>query len=44
MATNRSILEVVVELGYMTEAEARAALDARAMTEGGITAAGGTMG
>jgi fumarate hydratase class II len=38
MATNRSILEVVVELGYMPEEEARAALDARAMTEGGITA------
>lgn len=37
MASNRSILEVVVELGYMTEADARAALDARAMTEGGIT-------
>jgi fumarate hydratase class II len=37
MKTNRSILEVVVELGYMTEANARAALDARAMTEGGIT-------
>lgn len=33
---NRSVLDVVVELGYMTEAEARAALDARAMTEGGI--------
>ncbi len=40
MATNRSILDVVVELGYMTEADARAALDARAMTEGGITAGG----
>jgi fumarate hydratase class II len=38
METNRPILEVVVELGYMTEEEARAALDARAMTEGGITA------
>jgi len=37
MSENRSILEVVVELGYMTEADARAALDARAMTEGGIT-------
>jgi fumarate hydratase class II len=36
METNRSILEVVVDLGYMTEEEARAALDARAMTEGGI--------
>jgi len=39
MATNRSILEVVVDLGYMTENEARAALDARAMTEGGILSA-----
>lgn len=38
MATNRPILEVVVELGYMTEQDARAALDARAMTDGGITA------
>jgi fumarate hydratase class II len=36
MATNRSILDVVVELGYLTEDEARAALDARQMTEGGI--------
>lgn len=37
MATNRSILEVVVELGYMSEEEARSALDARQMTEGGIS-------
>jgi fumarate hydratase class II len=37
MATNRPILDVVVELGYMSEADAHAALDARAMTEGGIT-------
>jgi fumarate hydratase class II len=37
MASNRPILDVVVELGYMSEADARAALDARAMTEGGIT-------
>ena len=37
MASNRSILDVVVELGYMSEDEARAALDARKMTEGGIT-------
>jgi fumarate hydratase, class II len=37
MATHRSILDVVVELGYMTEEEARSALDARAMTDGGIT-------
>ena len=41
MAENRSILEVVVELGYMSEADARSALDARAMTEGGIAAGGG---
>jgi len=41
MSTNRSILDVVVELGYMQEDEARAALDARAMTEGGITSGGG---
>jgi fumarate hydratase class II len=37
MASNRPILDVVVELGYMSEADARAALDARTMTEGGIT-------
>ena len=36
MAANRSILDVVVELGYMTEDEAREALNPRAMTEGGI--------
>ena len=36
MASNRPILDIVVELGYMTEDDARAALDARAMTEGGI--------
>ena len=36
LAENRSIREIVVELGYMTEAEAAAALDARAMTDGGI--------
>ncbi|HEX3052263.1 MAG TPA: hypothetical protein VHP83_16505, partial [Aggregatilineaceae bacterium] len=41
MSTNRSILDVVVELGYMQEDEARAALDARAMTDGGITSGGG---
>ncbi|MBK8026307.1 MAG: aspartate ammonia-lyase [Chloroflexi bacterium] len=43
LAENKSIIEVVVELGYMTEADARAALDARQMTEGGIqgVAAGG---
>lgn len=36
MAEGRSILEIVVELGYMTEHEARSALNAYAMTEGGI--------
>lgn len=36
LAENRSLLEIVVELGYMTEDEARKALDARQMTEGGI--------
>lgn len=36
MAENRPIFDVVVELGYMTEEDARKALDARAMTEGGI--------
>lgn len=37
LAENRSIREVVVELGYLSDEEARAALDARAMTEGGIS-------
>jgi fumarate hydratase class II len=36
LAENRSIRDIVVELGYMSEEEAAAALDARAMTEGGI--------
>ncbi|MBN1966630.1 MAG: aspartate ammonia-lyase, partial [Anaerolineae bacterium] len=36
MAENKSVRQVVVELGYMTEEEAAAALDAHAMTEGGI--------
>ena len=36
LAENRGILDIVVELGYMTEEEATAALDARAMTAGGI--------
>jgi len=36
LAENRSIKDIVVELGYMTEAEAAQALDARSMTEGGI--------
>ncbi len=37
MAENRSILEVVVDLGYMTHDDAEKALDARAMTHGGLT-------
>ncbi len=37
LAENRSIRDIVVELGYMTADEADAALDAHAMTEGGIT-------
>lgn len=37
MAENRSIREIVVELGYMTEEDAARALDAAAMTHGGIT-------
>ncbi|MDZ4770795.1 MAG: aspartate ammonia-lyase [Chloroflexota bacterium] len=43
LAQNKSLLEVVVEMGLMTEADARQALDARQMTEGGIQgiAAGG---
>lgn len=36
LAEGRSIREIVVELGYMTDAEAAEALDARAMTDGGI--------
>ncbi|MCC6805218.1 MAG: aspartate ammonia-lyase [Anaerolineae bacterium] len=36
LAENRSILDIVVEQGLMTEDEARKALDARKMTEGGI--------
>ena len=36
MATSRTIKEVVVEKGYLTEEEAGRILDARAMTEGGI--------
>jgi fumarate hydratase class II len=36
LAENRSIKDIVVELGYMTREEADAALDARSMTEGGI--------
>jgi fumarate hydratase class II len=40
LAENRSIREIVVELGYLTEEEAATALDARAMTEGGIAKSG----
>jgi fumarate hydratase, class II len=36
LAEDRSLKEIVVELGYMTEPEAAEALDARSMTEGGI--------
>lgn len=36
MASGRSILDVVVELGYMEHDDAVKALDARQMTEGGI--------
>ncbi|MBZ0286827.1 MAG: aspartate ammonia-lyase, partial [Anaerolineae bacterium] len=36
LAENRSIREIVVELGYMTPEEADRALDAYAMTTGGI--------
>jgi len=36
MAENKTVIEVVVELGYMSEAEARKALDPRPMTDGGI--------
>jgi fumarate hydratase, class II len=36
LAENRSIKEIVVELGYMTAEEVDKALDARQMTEGGI--------
>ena len=36
LATNRTIREMAVEKGYLTEEEADRALDARRMTEGGI--------
>jgi fumarate hydratase class II len=36
LAENRSLKEIVVDLGYMSEEEAIKALDARSMTEGGI--------
>ncbi len=43
LAENRPIKDIVVDLGLMTEEDAAKALDARAMTEGGIQgiAAGG---
>lgn len=37
MTENQTILDTVVELGYMTHDEAAAALDPRAMTDGGIS-------
>ncbi|MHB8624857.1 MAG: aspartate ammonia-lyase [Aggregatilineales bacterium] len=37
LAENRSIREIVVELGYLTDDQAVAALDPAAMTEGGLT-------
>jgi fumarate hydratase class II len=36
LAENRSIREIVVEMGYLSEDEADRLLDARTMTEGGI--------
>ncbi|HNS50831.1 MAG TPA: aspartate ammonia-lyase [Anaerolineae bacterium] len=39
MATNRSVRDVVVERGYLTNEEAERILDARRMTEGGIQSA-----
>jgi fumarate hydratase class II len=36
LAENRSLLDIVVEQGYLSEEEARKALDARTLTEGGI--------
>ncbi len=41
LAENRSIREIVVDLGYMTDEDAAKALDARKMTEGGIQGTGG---
>lgn len=38
LAEGKSVKQVVLEMGLMTEAELDAALDARAMTEGGIVA------
>jgi fumarate hydratase class II len=36
LAENRGIVEIVVELGYMSEEDVKKALNARQMTEGGI--------
>ncbi len=41
LAENRSILDIVVDNGYMSADEAQKALDARQMTEGGIQGGGG---
>ncbi len=41
LAENKTVRQVVVELGYLSEAEADAVLDTRAMTEGGIRGSGG---
>jgi fumarate hydratase class II len=41
MKENKTCLEAVVELGYLSEAEARKLLDPRPMTEGGIVEGGG---
>jgi len=38
LAEGKSVKQVILEMGLMTEAELDAALDARAMTEGGIVA------
>lgn len=40
-ATGKSLREIVLERGLLTEAEVDAALDVRAMTEGGLTSGGG---
>ena len=41
LAENRSLKDIVVDLGYMTEADATKALDARSMTEGGLKGVSG---
>ncbi|HLF69992.1 MAG TPA: lyase family protein, partial [Actinomycetota bacterium] len=40
-ATGKNLREIVLERGLLTEAEVDAALDVRAMTEGGLTSGGG---